>query len=570
MSKKEIIFIVSILIFTFFSRVFLLEKRGLLGDEKYSVLVSQFLVQEGTNQTESLRNPNSQFFTSKQFWAKKNHGDFLNAMARRENGSGAAYFLLLHYWSQTFGLSDFSLRFPSLLFGLGSIFLLFLFTKKLFPSYPKSPFIVIILAACSPFLLVYHQLARNYSMTIFLVLLSTYLFWLLVHSAKPFYKSFYFWAYSISITFTIFGHHSAIVVVVLHGFLVLTTLDFKKTIPWGLTLLLPVSLFYSWSTSEGGKYTLDFVKNSKIQYLELAKTGLDKAVQFSTYSSIYKQFLAVFSHLYFPISGISAYLFGSKNLLLAFLLSIFIFIFFKYFSNSKKIGIVLLGFVILSSFLFSFSPLQFIALSFGTALLFVVLDLMLKHFKDYNWRLCVVLGIFPILFLVLYAIMDGITMRINPRYASFAYLFLLILTAISIETVYNKNKMLSLIGMIFILGGIILTEWLKIIEDRPTNYFQYVAEPRTTNPYYFLAQKIEKEIETGDTLVFCSQMLPKLGGKSVGPVFSLQDAQYTNLYLKKNGTFIQTYNLNETNKVFIVNSKRRKKLELIDLTYLRY
>ena len=84
------------------------------------------------------------------------------------------YYIFLHFWIRLFGICEFSLRFPSLIFSFLSCILLFLLGKRLFNE--KIAFIAVLFMGLSPFQIWYAQEARSYSMLLFFSLLSNYLF----------------------------------------------------------------------------------------------------------------------------------------------------------------------------------------------------------------------------------------------------------------------------------------------------------------------------------------------------------------------------------------------------------
>ncbi|MBU2062783.1 MAG: glycosyltransferase family 39 protein, partial [Candidatus Omnitrophica bacterium] len=81
------------------------------------------------------------------------------------------YGIVLHFWVKIFGVSEFSLRMPSLIFSFLSVVLIFFFGKELFNK--KTGLIAASLMALSPFHLWYAQEARDYSMLLFFGLLSS-------------------------------------------------------------------------------------------------------------------------------------------------------------------------------------------------------------------------------------------------------------------------------------------------------------------------------------------------------------------------------------------------------------
>ena len=82
------------------------------------------------------------------------------------------YFALLAGWVKIFGFSEISLRFPSLIFSLACIPIIFLLGKEIFNK--SAALYASLVIALSPFQLWYAQEARAYSSMLFLGLLSSY------------------------------------------------------------------------------------------------------------------------------------------------------------------------------------------------------------------------------------------------------------------------------------------------------------------------------------------------------------------------------------------------------------
>ncbi len=83
------------------------------------------------------------------------------------------YYLILRLWASLFGDGEFSLRFPSLVFGLLTVPLIYMVGKRLFDRI--AGLAAAALAALSPLYLWYSQEARMYTLLTFLCLLSSYL-----------------------------------------------------------------------------------------------------------------------------------------------------------------------------------------------------------------------------------------------------------------------------------------------------------------------------------------------------------------------------------------------------------
>ena len=173
-NKNTALILGLLLVLAFGLRYYRIDEHGLAGDEKYSLFVSQFITYEGNNQHDSVRKPNDKYFTPQEFWSEKSLPDFFDAIARLDTGNGALYTYTLHYWTKIFGVSDASMRFPSLLFNLLTILLLFTFIKEHFQS-KNLALLAVFLATISPFYITYSQVARNYSLNMFFALLATHL-----------------------------------------------------------------------------------------------------------------------------------------------------------------------------------------------------------------------------------------------------------------------------------------------------------------------------------------------------------------------------------------------------------
>ncbi|KKP48351.1 MAG: hypothetical protein UR39_C0001G0146 [Candidatus Woesebacteria bacterium GW2011_GWA1_33_30] len=96
------------------------------------------------------------------------------------------YYLVIHYWTLVFGYSEIALRFPSVIFGLLTIYLVYLIAREI---KVKWPIIAPLFLATSGLHIYYSQEARMYSMATFLVTLTVYLFlkqkWLLFALTLP-------------------------------------------------------------------------------------------------------------------------------------------------------------------------------------------------------------------------------------------------------------------------------------------------------------------------------------------------------------------------------------------------
>lgn len=97
------------------------------------------------------------------------------------------YYLILKYWTQVFGSSEISLRIPSVIFGVATIYIIFLIGKKLYNE--KIGIIAAVLLATSGLHVYYSQEARMYSLAALLVSALIYSFlqesWILFSIILP-------------------------------------------------------------------------------------------------------------------------------------------------------------------------------------------------------------------------------------------------------------------------------------------------------------------------------------------------------------------------------------------------
>ncbi len=84
------------------------------------------------------------------------------------------YYIILHWWVTIFGFSEVSIRFPSLLCGVISVFMIYKVAGQLFNK--EAGIFSALLLGLSKFHIEYSQEARTYSLTVLLTLISMYYF----------------------------------------------------------------------------------------------------------------------------------------------------------------------------------------------------------------------------------------------------------------------------------------------------------------------------------------------------------------------------------------------------------
>lgn len=136
------------------------------------------------------------------------------------------YHFILHYWIKLFGNSEFSARFPSLIFGLLVLVMAYKMGTLIFDA--ETGLLGALLIGLSGFHIQYSQEARMYSMMAFFTLLSFYYFVKFI-KGKGLAISL---KYALSIIVLILTHFFGVVMVLSQGVYLLTLFLLFKNIPW--------------------------------------------------------------------------------------------------------------------------------------------------------------------------------------------------------------------------------------------------------------------------------------------------------------------------------------------------
>lgn len=553
LKKNAQLILIAILCLATGLRFYKIDEYGFAGDEKFGLLVSQFLVQEGGNQPESLRKLNSPYFTPKEFWKKRTYEDFEQSIANRENGTSAFYSLMNHYNTEIFGVSDFTMRMPSLIFNVLTVLLLFIFVR----THLKSDSLALLsafLAAISPYFISYSQIARNYPVLAFFSLLSVHLLLLIFREEEKNKRPlFLYFDYGMVVFICLMNHYSIFPLFLIQGLYCLLFL--RKQRAWlGLTLamIIPVLGMLYWIKFSGGQWSMHSIKQSAIDNTLMARYSPNDWIAITSFSTIIKQLRHILSMQFLIIDGVSFAISGVKNFILSVGTAISFGLITAYAKNKRLQLALITGICLIAYFVFTVSPIQHLILSVALFGFFILLKKHLLRFDKIQFFV-LLLTIIPILFLIVFSIQDKNTMRIIPRYIAYSYAFALIIVALTIKyllTFEGEVKYLFaiiILCQLYYIVGLIQDKY----EDKPLAYFQVFNEPRIKNPYDLAAKKIVAAYSKGDTVIYPSYM-PKSIMKGYNmPSYSVQDAQYTNCYLPKDVEIIQRVDKNEANKIII-------------------
>ena len=557
-------------------RIYNLDKHGIFYDEKASVLVSQGMAMEGNTQKNCFYTEGKTTFTPKEFWADKSLEDYYDAIRRSDIGNSPFYYVILHGWIKVFGISDYSIRFLSVLFSCLTIILLFFFIKEHFKNLQLA-LLACFLMAIEPFFIAYSQQARNYSLSFFLTLLATHIFLKIIKNEENGVKNNRLYLfYGILSAMCLLSHFLTVTVFMAHGLYVL--LFVRKTRPW---ILLPISLsigalaFGYWILYGGGNYTFQTLSyQTKIYYQEAHQIPNPHAgyIDPATVPNVTKKSTPIFTDLFIVSNNILSDMAGKKNLILAFLFSILsVFSLYKYQNTRQKIWIgTIIGINAFGFVLYSTAKFQYLELV-NCCLLFYLFIEYWKETKDniqrkQTWFL-IILTFLPTLFLVFMTFKNGHTFGLSQRYSGFSFPYSIIIVSLALLQANVKFKPINyVIGWIFITQLFFVGMTVKTVLNDESFKYNYRDKAREENPYPLIANKLEKMYQTGDTIIYPSYVKTfyeaDIYTKNIKK--SVLDAQYVNLYFPKDAEFVQTINEKEPNKV-ILKKNNGQKIEIFDL-----
>jgi len=150
------------------------------------------------------------------------------------------YYILMHLWVNIFGVSEITLRFPSLIFSVLSIFFIFKLTKTLYDE--KLGLISALLLSISPYSINYAQEAKMYSMLWFLGILSFYYFYKFTND--PTKRNLFL--YILFTTLSIYTLYVGFLFIIVHNICYFIFFEKKQTKRWLLGQFFVLLLYLPW------------------------------------------------------------------------------------------------------------------------------------------------------------------------------------------------------------------------------------------------------------------------------------------------------------------------------------
>lgn len=587
-SRNTLLLLGALLLIALCLRLYRVGTYGIYFDEKSTLLISQGVCLEGANQKDVFSKP---YFTPAEFWKPKTVADFIEANIRGDIGNSPAYYGVLWVWLNIFGLSDASLRMPSVIFSVLTVWLLFVFVRRHFRSgtsaFSQQTIDTLALtsaaiATIEPFFVAYSHIARNYSMTFFLTLLSTHVFLLIMErvqsSAKQAPIGLYV-AYGLVFITAVLSHYLAVTVFLCHGLYALLYLrNTRSWISLAITGAIGLGVVSLWFVYGGGKYTFYTLEYQKNFYRNLALTnplhnGFGIILP-ATLPNIAKRSLPVFSDLFIVTNGLSGVVAGIRNTLLALFLGVLITFFINRYQSVAKPPVWVYGItpvlLLIGLPFYTLLPVQLLILSVSVPFVYLIAQYVIHQTNTEQKRfvvLLVMLAFIPTFFLLFMAWRSGHTFGITQRYSGFSFPYVCVLVALGLYQLTRLQWWFSLpIAAVLLIQAGFIGQLLRNIYADAAPKYTYFDKARIANPYWSSAKQLEKLYQPGDTILYPNKkraIYSEKMDKTFSPV-SLYDAQLVNVYLPKDAQYIQRVDPNERDRIVLVKGHSDKKITIFD------
>jgi uncharacterized membrane protein len=602
-NRNALFWLAGILLLTFVLRLHNAGRYSIYFDEKSTLLVSQGVCLEGANQKDVFT---KKYFTPAEFWRPKTVADFIEANIRGDLGNSPAYYAVLWVWMEIFGLSDLSMRMPSVLFSTLMVAMLFLFVRRHFRNNTLA-LLAAGIAAIEPFFVAYSQMARNYSMTFFLTLLGTHLFLLILEEkgergregkkgrkgnaispfspSSPSSLSSLYLAYGSVFTLSVLSHFLAVTVFLCHGIYALLYLRNVRTwVSLAVTGAVGFGLASLWFIYGGGAYTFQTMKYQADFYRNIALTNPTGTpfglILPGTIPNITKRAIPIFADLFLFTNGLGSALTGLKNAGLALLLGcVAVFLIYRYnkLENPPAWVKVAVPLVLLAGIpVYSVVPLRFLVLSVAPVFVWGMGQYVGQHTDTREKRyvvLLLLLAFVPTFFLLFMSWRNNHTFGITQRYSGFSFPYVCLLIAMAVRQLASLRWWFSIpVGAVCVVQLYFVSQVLMQIYGGTEGKYTYFEKPRIENPYWYAAQELEKQYAPGDTILYPNPARV-IYSKEIDETYSkvaLLDAQLVNVYLPPNARYFQRVDPGEPNKIVLVKGEGREKITIFDLKDVRY
>jgi uncharacterized membrane protein len=256
--------IAAIFILAVFLRLFHLQDKGIVKDEKASVLCATgFKSIEYSVNKKQIEIPES--FTPDFFWRQFNLRGVRQATIQ-DNGNSVLYNIVLHFWIRLFSPSDFSVRLLSVVIAM-LVLVLGLFFAHHFSFNSKHTCLFLFLLAIHPVILSYSQMSRAYILCLLLTMLATFFYFKIL---KHPYKTSNYLYYTLSVALSMLGHFLTAYIFMIHFVLFpFLSKEKKSWLYMGGAYTLAVLMLSLWYFN-GGKEGMEIMSSINQTYADRA------------------------------------------------------------------------------------------------------------------------------------------------------------------------------------------------------------------------------------------------------------------------------------------------------------
>lgn len=545
-------------------RLYRLDSRGLITDEKFTLLNANGFWVGGANQQAFKQD----YFTAGDFWEEKGIQDYFDATAHADFGTHIVHNAVLHYWMQAFGNSDFSVRLPGAIFNVLTVLLIFLMVLRYFGSY-RMAFLAGLLLAVDPLNVAQSHIARSYPLSFFLITLSTEYFIRIVRGGAS-AKNFIF--YALLTGLAMLNHYINFFVPLAH-IIVFLALRNKGHL-WrgfaGAAVFNALLLIY-WFNWGGGYTATDFLKDKNKLHKQIAENEndeLSETIQKATPDLIAKKAIG----LYYDIGVLGHGLFERIKGVKVFLSSFLFFAAVMLATRYKKRPWVRFGSVALAIMILALQVeyMTGILVSAGIFLILYFAGEALRQsypFEAEKGRFVLLLTgflmlVLPVLFVVNDAFSNGNTTSLTHRYIGNASPFVVIVMAVGMVRAadFRFGFLLWVLFTVIMQVANIRQGLSDYFADRSV-YNAYFIPARVSNPYLQVAKELETQAVKGDTIVIPGAYKDKYQERFHRDMaISYKDAQFLNLYFSKDFPVLQQVDRREREKIYLKKKNGEKVL----------
>ncbi|GAB3284192.1 hypothetical protein GCM10027347_61080 [Larkinella harenae] len=587
--RTTFLILAGIIVLAFLLRLYRADAYGLFFDEKATILISQGIPMEGANQHDVFDKPNSPYFTPQEFWRPKTLADFSEAVQRSDIGHSPAYYAMLWVWIKLFGLSDLAIRFPSILFGTLTVLLVYFFVKRHVRLAPEATEHLALgsalIATIEPLFIAHSHIARNYTMTFFLTLLTTHVFLIIIDKEKGRKASVRLYvAYCALVALSILSHYLTVTVFLSHGLYVL--LFVRKWPVWyklGISFAISLGFVSLWMLFGGGQSTFSTLAYQAKFYRDLALTnpvnnGFGLILP-ATVPNVFWRSLPVFADLVIFTNGLATTIVGYRNVAVALLVGLLCIVLIHRYRNQRLppqwVKFAIPALLAAGTVFYSINPLHHLVLSAVLPFVYLLSLSLMEDFRPIDRPLIVfliLLSLVPTLFLLMMAFRSGHTYGIQQRYSGFSFPYVGILVALMVRKLFAQRLWISLpLGAVLLVqAGLVVRLLQQIYQDTAPKYTSF-ATPRTPNPFWISAQKIKEQYAPGDTVLYPSlkrREYTKID--ETGRPYDVIDAQLVNIYLPRDATYYQRIDPTEPDKIVLIKGRTGQKITIFDLEGTKY